>query len=88
MSVVRVSNQINQMKKATCSCIRSSLFSVDHNELFSKGKSPGVPEYYDNNLDLTWLIQVQLGQSIEINFLYFDVEYNPYCDTQSSTDIW
>ena len=36
--------------------------------------SPGFPGNYDNNLDLTWLIQVQIGQTIEINFLSFDVE--------------
>jgi hypothetical protein len=35
----------------------------------------GCPGNYDNNLDLTWLIQVQMGQAIEINyFLSFDVE--------------
>ena len=41
--------------------------------------SPGFPGNYDNNLDLTWLIQVQLGQIIEINFLSFDVEYDSSC---------
>ena len=35
--------------------------------------SPGFPGNYDNNLDLSWLIQVQMGQTIEINFLYFDL---------------
>ena len=35
--------------------------------------SPGFPENYDNSLDLTWLIQVHIGQTIEINFLSFDV---------------
>jgi hypothetical protein len=35
----------------------------------------GCPGNYDNNLDLTWLIQVQMGQALEINyFLSFDVE--------------
>ena len=41
--------------------------------------SPGFPLNYDNNLDLTWLIQVQMGQSIEINFLSFDVEAHFSC---------
>ena len=41
--------------------------------------SPGFPGEYDNNLDLTWLIQVQLGQTIEINFLSFDVESHSSC---------
>jgi hypothetical protein len=36
--------------------------------------SPGFPGNYDNNLDLNWLIQVQIGQTIEINFLSFDIE--------------
>jgi hypothetical protein len=35
--------------------------------------SPGFPGNYDNDLDLIWLIQVQMGQTIEINFLSFDV---------------
>ena len=42
--------------------------------------SPGFPGNYDNNLDLTWLIQVQMGQTIEINFLSFDVEYDSSCE--------
>ena len=37
--------------------------------------SPGFPGKYDNNLDLNWLIQVQMGQTIEINFLSMDIEY-------------
>ena len=41
--------------------------------------SPGFPGNYDNNLDLTWLIQVPMGQTIEINFLSFDVEYQSSC---------
>ena len=51
-----------------CNCLGSGVIT-----------SPGFPENYDNNLDLTWLIQVQLGQSIEINFLSFDVEYQYNC---------
>ena len=46
-----------------CNCIGSGVIT-----------SPGFPGYYDNNLDLSWLIQVQVGQTIEINFLSFDVE--------------
>ena len=46
--------------------------------------SPGFPGNYDNNLDLTWLIQVQIGQTIEINFLSFDVEAHSGGPLQSS----
>ena len=35
--------------------------------------SPGFPGNYDNNLDLTWLIQVQIGQLIDIRFLHFEL---------------
>ena len=35
--------------------------------------SPGFPGSYVNNLDLTWLIQVQMAQTIEIHFLFFDL---------------
>ena len=34
--------------------------------------SPGFPHYYPDNLDLSWLIQLPLGQSIELNFLSFE----------------
>ena len=46
-----------------CNCLASGVIM-----------SPGFPARYDNNLDLTWLIQVQLGQRIEIYFLSFDLE--------------
>jgi hypothetical protein len=41
--------------------------------------SPGFPGNYDNNLDMTWLIQVEMGKTIEISFLSFDVEYQASC---------
>ena len=47
--------------------------------------SPGFPGNYENNLDLTWLIKVQLGKNIEINFIFFDVEY-PF--SYSTLSIW
>ena len=46
-----------------CNCLASGIIT-----------SPGFPGSYDNNLDLTWLIQVQMGRTIEIIFLYFDFE--------------
>ena len=46
-----------------CNCLGSGVIT-----------SPGFPENYANNLDLTWLIQVQMGQPIEINFLFFELE--------------
>ena len=36
--------------------------------------SPGYPQNYDNNLDLSWLIVVLIGQAIEINFISFETE--------------
>ena len=41
-------------------------------------KSPGFPGFYNDNLDLNWLIQSQIGQRIEIIFLDFDVELNQF----------
>ena len=41
--------------------------------------SPGYPQNYDNNLDLYWLIVVPIGQTIEINFISFDVESHSSC---------
>ena len=47
---------------SNCSCSGSGVIT-----------SPGFPGNYDNNLDLTWLIQLPLGQVIEIVFINFDV---------------
>ena len=42
--------------------------------------SPGFPELYGHGLDLTWVIQVPHGQTIEISFIRFDVEgYTSSC---------
>ena len=38
--------------------------------------SPGFPSNYVNNLDLTWIIQLPLGQYIKIGFVNFDVEFD------------
>ena len=38
--------------------------------------SPGYPRNYEENLDLSWLIQVPSGQLIEIVFISFDVDSN------------
>jgi hypothetical protein len=46
-----------------CNCLASGVIT-----------SPGFPGNYDNYLDMTWLIQAQMGQIIEINFLSFDLE--------------
>ena len=59
---------VNTDSCSECNCLGSGVI-----------KSPGFPGNYDNNLDLTWLIQVQLGQTIEINFLSFDVEAESSC---------
>ena len=56
-------------------------FQMEYNPIGASSviTSPGFPGNYDNNLDLSWLIQVQMGQTIEINFLSFDVEYDFSC---------
>ena len=40
--------------------------------------SPDYPQNYENNLDLSWLIVVPSGQTIEINFISLAVEYDGY----------
>ena len=37
--------------------------------------SPGFPGNYESNLYLTWLIQVQIGQLIEISFINFGLTW-------------
>jgi hypothetical protein len=54
---------VNTDSCTECNCLGSGVIT-----------SPGFPGKYDINLDLTWLIQVQLGQTIEIHFLFFDVD--------------
>ena len=53
---------------SNCSCSGSGVIT-----------SPGFPGNYDNNLNLTWLIQRPPGQLIEIVFISFDVEYQSSC---------
>jgi hypothetical protein len=48
---------VNTDSCSDCNCLASGFIM-----------SPGFLENYYNNLDLTWLIQVQIGQRIEINF--------------------
>ena len=59
---------VNTDSCSDCNCLASGVIT-----------SPGFPGNYDNNLDLTWLIQVQMGQTIEINFLSFDLEPDSSC---------
>ena len=59
---------VNTDSCSECNCLASGVIT-----------SPGFPGNYDNNLDLTWLIQVHMGQTIEINFLSFVVEYQVSC---------
>ena len=37
--------------------------------------SPGFPEIYEINLDIAWLIQLPLGQLIQIYFIRFELGY-------------
>jgi hypothetical protein len=59
---------VNTTYCSECNCLGSGIIT-----------SPGFPGNYANNLDLAWLIQVQLGQSIEINFISFDLESQSSC---------
>ena len=54
---------VNKSFCTECNCISDGFIT-----------SPGFPENYENNLDLTWLIEVPLGQKIQIRFLSFDVD--------------
>ena len=55
---------VNTESCSECNCLGGGVIT-----------SPGFP----GNYDMTWLIQVQMGQTIEINFLSFDVEYRANC---------
>ena len=54
-----------------CSCLGVGIIT-------SPSPTFQFPGNYDNNLDLTWLIQVQM-ESIEIKFLSFDVQSHSSC---------
>ena len=59
---------INTDYCSECNCLGSGVITT-----------PGYPGYYENNLDLTWLIQVQSGQLIQIHFEHFDIEVDSSC---------
>ena len=42
-------------------------------------ESPGYPLEYANNLDKTWLIEVQPGEKVLIKFVSFTVEKSSNC---------
>ena len=54
---------VNTDSCSDCNCLTSGIIM-----------SPGFPKNYYNNLDLIWLIQVQIGQRIEIKFRSFNLE--------------
>ena len=54
---------VNTDSCSDCNCLASGFIT-----------SPGFPGNYDNDLDLSWLIQVQIGQLIEISFLHFQLD--------------
>ena len=51
---------VNTDACSECNCLGSGFIT-----------SPGFPENYHGNLDLTWIIKVQIGQLIGISFLHF-----------------
>ena len=53
---------VNTGSCSECNCLGSGFIT-----------SPGFPGNYGDNLELTWLIQVQIGQFIEISFLHFEL---------------
>ena len=60
--------KVNADYCSNCSCSASGVIT-----------SPGFPGNYDTFLDLTWLIQLPLGQVIDITFISLDVVYDSSC---------
>ena len=56
---------VNTDSCSDCNCLGSGFIT-----------SPGFPGNYDNNLDLTWMIQVQIGKLIDISFITFELRNN------------
>ena len=48
--------------------------AVNITQPFGVITSPGFPQPYQNGIDCSWNIQLQIGQLIQLNFLHFDVE--------------
>ena len=59
---------VNTDSCSECNCLGSGVIT-----------SPGFPGNYDLNLDINWLIQAQMGQTIELYFLHFVVEAHSSC---------
>ena len=53
---------------SNCSCSENGIIT-----------SSGFPQNYNNNIDLTWIIQVSLGQVIEVEFVSFILENHYSC---------
>ena len=64
---------VNTDSCSECNCLGSGVIT-----------SPGFPGHYDDNLDLTWLIQVQFGQLIDISFIHFEL----YVKSYNTTGYW
>ncbi|NXG41986.1 CUBN protein, partial [Psilopogon haemacephalus] len=45
--------------------------------------SPNYPQPYDNNTDCSWVIQVDYGHRVLLNFTDFDTQNHPSCDSDS-----
>ena len=57
-------SNLNKKHCSECKCSKIGIIT-----------SPGFPKNYDYNIALTWLIKVEFGQFIEIEFHSFDIEY-------------
>lgn len=42
--------------------------------------SPNFPKHYSNGMDCEWIIKAPPGRSINLKFLFFDVEGSPLCN--------
>ena len=58
-----------------CVNIRSRYCSECHCLIGGKITSPGYPNHYDNFLNSIWILEVPPGQTIQIHFLHFDLDF-------------
>lgn len=45
--------------------------------------SPNYPQPYNNNTDCSWVIQVDYSHRVLLNFMDFDIQNHPSCDSDS-----
>ncbi|XP_037694503.1 mannan-binding lectin serine protease 1 isoform X3 [Choloepus didactylus] len=66
---------------ALCFClVKASAHTVELNNMFGQLHSPGYPDSYPSDSEVTWNITVPEGFRIKLYFMHFDLESSYLCE--------